>query len=890
MPIKLKSDTPMAETLFTDREVPTEAFGKAHGYLCEHRDERASSIINFYGVGGIGKSSLLNEIIRRLEVPFECAKVDFANFESMGKMAILRSLATQLYGKKSRRFDFYAFRFALICYEEKTGIPMEKMDDRSSFLDGNPVAGLIVSVASATPFLGSIANAVSALDQGISTLHNAHEEKRLKSTLQGLENQQADEILAHLEDYFAADLNAAMEDGMDDGPITIFLDTYERFTDNMLNNEASIREGERWLLHIIERVGGVLWVVAGREKLDWPADFGVESHLIGELERKDSDEFLRKSGVAENLFEGVYDLTQGTPVFLDLCVEKYRDLKANSDDEGASIQVSDLGSDTRDLVERYVRYMNDDIRHLAYMLACLGRWTDALAEYVGKRSEYAQYRKPLYDKLMRHTFITKNDEERSYMHDVVREVLYSDMDPDFKGEINRISFDYNIEEYDRSENFDAVDFLQSAVRAFLQGLGLLSEDVIRRQFDKLKELIDGLYDDGRSWAQLDLAHMLLEALPEEPDDNFYIELQIEACDSVAQACRREGRREEAVEQTRSAYEKAQRLYGDDKRKILEQQRKLGCSYSEAGEHDKGIEMLEEVYEGYREIAGEDGFDTLTALEELSFAKGRAGDFRGALAIQEKIYATYERLKDEPEFNNIHLHDRAGEAIEGSLGYLYATNLATAYQEAGEYGKALEIQQELYEQQKAAGNGADMFALTVLNNMGDTYQEMGDPIKALEIQEKVQEGLTELLGEDDPHTFVHLKTLAVAYEGVEDYQSEMQALCKLFEHRQEAYGPTNINTLGALVDVQLGFILVKNSDAAIEAGNHALLLCEDYLGPRHDYTMTSLYRLAWAYSGAGDEDNAQACARELMRRQAERGEEAASEEELGGGEELTDDEQ
>jgi len=114
--------------------------------------------------------------------------------------------------------------------------------------------------------------------------------------------------------------------------LVIFLDTYEKLVNGMLSVGESLNN-DRWIRGLILNIPNVLWVIAGREKLKWEAfdsawSKALEQHLLGSLTQNDSTQFMQSAGITDPaLLEGLYQLTDGTPVYLDLCADRYDHLK-----------------------------------------------------------------------------------------------------------------------------------------------------------------------------------------------------------------------------------------------------------------------------------------------------------------------------------------------------------------------------------------------------------------------------------------------------------------------------------------------------------------------------------------------------------------------------------
>ena len=129
-----------AEKKFTDREDPRKAFWDKYTYLQDHMDENI--ILTYYGIGGIGKTSLIEQLCAELtQQNHRFAVVDLESSESKGKTKILRMLATQLLKDKS--IKLFRFLAGMRWYAYNTGAPDFIVKETDELLEDNRMmAGL----------------------------------------------------------------------------------------------------------------------------------------------------------------------------------------------------------------------------------------------------------------------------------------------------------------------------------------------------------------------------------------------------------------------------------------------------------------------------------------------------------------------------------------------------------------------------------------------------------------------------------------------------------------------------------------------------------------------------------------------------------------------------
>ena len=371
---------------FTDRTEPQAAFRNAYLDMANKLPgENNSRIITYYGMGGIGKSWLLKQLQENLSTdPAMTAKngkkplfVDFDFEGSTDGVLILEHLYKKL--EEKYKWNFSRFEWALHYYRKTIGEKTQEPHIKS-FAEAHPKLATAVDVGSKvlgfTP-LGGVAQAVNSVvdiattgDKTFSLLRNVakpHEDLREKFDKLTPKAQKT-ELLG----LFADDLNNSTKDIS--VPLVILLDTYE-----------IVPEGNTWWLRGENGQGGLisltkntLWVIAGRHKLQWKVkDCNIEQHLLGDLSCEDAGTFLTGAGIPQDWIPTLYKLTGGTPVYLDLCVDRYEQLKEQHPEEEPELSQFDLG-DVTTLLSRYVEDLDPRVKEMVYMLSFIPLWDKKL--------------------------------------------------------------------------------------------------------------------------------------------------------------------------------------------------------------------------------------------------------------------------------------------------------------------------------------------------------------------------------------------------------------------------------------------------------------------------------------------------------------------------------
>jgi hypothetical protein len=425
MKIRTNNTYARAVRMFTDREEPRAAFWNMYHTVKEEMQQESNiHILNFYGIGGIGKSSLVKKIMSEMDERISLPRYLYMDLNiCQESRAVLDRIKNKL--AESYKFSFPLFELASYVYAKKVGekadpVEIKQLTEKSALL------GMIISVAGDIPLVGIAAKVLMAADQGVALFRTYL--KNHSREIKQIEYMEPEDIYKKLPYFFALDMTYNLEKQSDE-PLVLFLDTYEMLV-NELSSLGEPLKADEWIRGddgLVQNIPNVLWVISGREKLKWERfnpewREAVDSHILGNLSLADSVAFLGNEGIADlELREQLYTLTNGTPVYLDLCVDQYHSIK----ESGKEPDISMFGNNTFDLIERFMRYMNETQKDLVYMLACLNMWDDKLIAEIAP-SILSNFSITSYEKAKGYSFIIASNDGCYNIHQTVGDVLRKD--------------------------------------------------------------------------------------------------------------------------------------------------------------------------------------------------------------------------------------------------------------------------------------------------------------------------------------------------------------------------------------------------------------------------------------------------------------------------------
>lgn len=181
-------------------------------------------MLHYYGVGGIGKTSLHSQLIKELQERCPQGKYVDLDFDFVERrepyrvMGLLKKKLSQAWNFQFPLFDVACYTFLCRMGEEGNKTEVE------SFVSGSQVLNFLCDAASMVPGASLVGGILKLVDEGVAVARNLFSSK--KQVLRSLESMDIRQLRDQLPVYFAADLRANLK--KEKQPFVIFLDTYEK--------------------------------------------------------------------------------------------------------------------------------------------------------------------------------------------------------------------------------------------------------------------------------------------------------------------------------------------------------------------------------------------------------------------------------------------------------------------------------------------------------------------------------------------------------------------------------------------------------------------------------------------------------------------------------------
>ena len=854
----MKGDRKTAAYLFTDREEPVEAFwknynAKKNGSL----DDRAvPRVLNYYGIGGIGKTTLLKKLMEEMRDKTSNPRFVHWDFKfSRERSDVLQSLKTKLEDKYD--FAFPLFSLAMYAFMRKTGKP-SCAPEIKALIDSSPFLKSVVDIVGEIPTFGMTTKLLVALDRIVAYGRNWYERnERDLIRIEGSKDDTPDVLYDSLAYYFAKDVANNLEATED--PFVFLLDGYETLVNEKASTPLGVDEwirggkGRKGESAFIRNVPNTLWVVAGNEKLRWiekdPYWEGkLEQHLLDSLSKEDTFKFLSgivvrekpKTTVRSDLYEGLYALTKGVPLYLDLCIDRYTEIT----EEGREPSIADFGKDTDTLLERFIGEMDDGKRDILYMLSCMYCWNDDLIKKTSAKI-LDNFSLSAFNTVRRLSFIM-GDSERETMHPAVSEVLFrrcSEDTPSISWKAKNVLAKYYEEKIagrdESSPGFEG-DLLLYA--RYTTARGTEAPEALYRE--KFRKFAKRLTESYKLETALDLLELFWRCAERHAEFPLAMKpAEVNACmisPLVHEGFSYDRPLPESVDKASLAFDYALVLYM-------------------IGRYNDAVEFYEFADNEYRMQIGKNHSVTLKTMNNLAATYSALGRHKEALELQKELADTYSargQHKEALEFQRKMIEkerELLGEEHRDAL--MSMSNLAITYLHLGRYEEALALQDEALAKTRKVLGEDDPVTLQTMNNLAGTYSTIGRHEKAFSLYEDTLVKMRQIHGNDHPHTLLTMNGLAFTYSSLGRYDEALKLHEETLAKMSEILGKSHPDTLTSMNNLALTYSGLHRQDEALTLHEETIEKRRLVLGEEHPDTLTSKNNLAETYSALGRHNEA-----------------------------------
>lgn len=802
----------LVKHVFVDRQNYRNKFRDMYTELSYNKDEWPITVVNYYGVGGIGKSKLCKKIAQEANDADNNIQTVFYMIPEINNSAsCLMELSNIIRSKY--KIEFSLFELAYYIYMYKSGKPLESREVKS-LIESSKLLNGLVKYLSVIPIAGIFANILEATDTITAEIRTKIKEH--KEDIASIENDTAEELYQKLPHYFSIDMTMVTK--YKELPMIIIVDNYENMVNKYTNNK-SYYEKEKWLISnsgIINNIPKVIWILVSRERLMWnEQDYGLEEgknifeYRIEELSDTDTYEYLKIMKLEdEQLNKSLYDLTKGLPIYLYVCVEFYYEL-INS---RKTPEINDFGVTKEELIERYTRYLCSEQQEILFMMSCMDRWDDDqfidLLNYIG----YQTYL-PYYENLKVKSFVFEENKIR-ILHQVIGNILFKDCERRIiENCINYMEYQL----WDKKEYKDFRNTYYAYLRCKLQLID--SYDELFKFLSSKKCLLVNFLDNYDMESFSNCYKLIYGKVYSNYKNTYLSGLLLYMNSKYMIIC---GNFSEALKLARRAWN-ILTYKGADPNILTDIREIMAQAYSKNGDDKEALRIRLEILE-YLKQRNDNEKKIISVKHNIATSYLSMGDYDKALEIAKEVYTwRLSHNEDNPKF----------------LGYTMSL-LGQIMFNLNKLPEAMEWKIKANKYLLELNNRPDFESMKILYDMANILMENHMEKEALEYLEKVYNVFSKVIGVNNSITQDVLYRIGMAHSELGNKQKSNEILSEIREIYTSRYGESSLKVLGCEMEIAL---LISKEDDHLRALQLLLDIYEKTIC-NHNNKSTLKYRLAF----------------------------------------------
>lgn len=752
------------ERQFTDRENFIEMF---RNYLSLSTGSDQYKIIVFYGVGGVGKTTLRKHLSKILENEFPSTIYTSIDLD----VPLYRNMETTLFVLRNELTEKYKVRFpsfdiAYTAFWHKTHPQIPITKDNFPLLTGASVVGGIMRVLGEMPWVGWIPKLSKAFLTG-SNVFREWWKKRGERELADIPNLEAKEIAERLPFFWASDLEDFLSQRQTKA--VVFFDTYEALWENA-NTEGGFFLRDEWVRDLVSYLPQVLWVICGREKLRWEEidkewKAYLNQHLVGELSEIDSKKFLSSCGVNDsNIQDVIYQASKGLPHFLDLAVDTYNEINSKL---GRVPTVNDFARTQQDVLDRFLRYLDRSEIETLKVISVPRLWDYELAQKLIEHFNTA-YPITAIDNLCRFSFIKDSNTRGFYtMHELMRESIQAKLDKNTLRLLHKFIFDfYNSKLCQMDIRFITDDERRSMNEAYYHAKTAL----IFEEFYEWVKTIGKKFFDAAEWR---LVTPLIEdflKVTEERKGIFTLEYA-DVMYQLGKLYQMQGKYNAAEKAYTKTLEIRMRILGEMHVDTAAVVSALGVLYTSKGLLLEAKLKFQKALEINRQLLGEDNEYVANILNNLAAINEDLGEFDSAEVLYKEAINLYEKF----------------QRTDTSYAANAYNNLAILYVKKNQPEKAEELFSKALTIRKTIFGATHPDYINSLHNFASYYNFIGKYEEAKKLYKKVYKLKLSIYGKEHPDVAATFVGVAELYDNLNLKEKAIQYYQKALDIYLKVYG-------------------------------------------------------------------------------------------------------
>lgn len=390
-------------------------------------NEKDYNILCFYGVGGVGKSTLREEL-RRIHIDENEDSLYMYLDLNLAEDRCMEKGILKLVDSCTEKVTFKTFELAYAIYFKKK-YPGDSNQREKELISENSIINIGRNIISV--FDGGITSvSVELIERAIRKISREWIEADVKEELKALANCSVSEIEERLPMFFEYDLQQYIKK-KPEVKILIVFDTFEALNENVIE-KVHRSKNERWIQDIIayfprEKYKNLLITIFGRDKIVWGSEWDslIDQYKLDEFTDDYSVEYLTKANITEEeIRKAIIKSSKGLPLLLYLMTETYFNIK----NDGRIPQVDDFDGNYPRIIERFLYNLDKDTVNVLRLVSVPNFYNREIFKLL--ICEYnVSYSMMEFEQFNRYSFVLcEENNEKYYIHKLIRDEILKQTD------------------------------------------------------------------------------------------------------------------------------------------------------------------------------------------------------------------------------------------------------------------------------------------------------------------------------------------------------------------------------------------------------------------------------------------------------------------------------
>lgn len=411
------------ERSFVDRETCIQAFREN----IQKSGTKDYNILFYYGIAGIGKSKLQNELQKILDEEYPdifWVSIDLNENTYREISTFLIILRNKIQEKCDVKFDLFNAIHAIWWKKAHPEIPLQKQN--YPLIKNGEFVDEIINVLNKYTYI-PVKFLFYIINNAPDYIRNQLKAETVD--INKLFSKEANELKGLLPGFFAADFTSYLNMN---SRAYIFIDTYEALWEGPSDKDTK-HQKDRWIRDsLIANMPGVSWVISGREGLRWASicdpewEMYLEQHPVEELSKNDCTKFMEDCGIEnKDIQDRIFEASEGVPHYLNLSIDTFEKIIRCNKRQPIT---EEFGKTQPEIFEKFMKYLNKyELKALA-ILSVPNFWDRDIFELL--MTKFGQgLQVCAFSELIKFSFIKMDTYGKYLIHQLMRKSLLEYQDP-----------------------------------------------------------------------------------------------------------------------------------------------------------------------------------------------------------------------------------------------------------------------------------------------------------------------------------------------------------------------------------------------------------------------------------------------------------------------------